>query len=87
MTRTAIFKQMNPKRIYWGPRIKMRFIGDRLIRAIGVDGRLVHPEEGKTAQRLADKDLELKGGGLDSAWGFGPDHYQLSLEVKLPKKG
>lgn len=73
---TAIFKQMNPKRII-GRAINE--LHETVIRAIGVD-EIIHPEE-ETAQRLA-KRLELKG-VLDSL--EISDDYNI-VEVKLPKR-
>lgn len=73
---TAIFKQMNPKRII-GRAINQ--LHETVIRAIGVD-EIIHPEE-ETAQRLA-KRLELKG-VLDSL--EISDDYNI-VEVKLPKR-
>jgi trk system potassium uptake protein TrkA len=71
---TAIFKQMNVKRII-GRAINS--VQETVIRAIGVD-EIIHPEE-ETAQRLA-KRLELKG-VLDSL--EISDDYNI-VEVKLP---
>ncbi len=73
---TAIFKQLNPKRII-GRAINE--LHETVIRAIGVD-EIIHPEE-ETAQRLA-KRLELKG-VLDSL--EISDDYNI-VEVKLPKR-
>ena len=73
---TAIFKQMNPKRII-GRAINQ--LHETVIRAIGVD-EIIHPEE-ETAQRLA-KRLELTG-VLDSL--EISDDYNI-VEVKLPKR-
>jgi trk system potassium uptake protein TrkA len=73
---TAIFKQMNVKRII-GRAINS--VQETVIRAIGVD-EIIHPEE-ETAQRLA-KRLELKG-VLDSL--EISDDYNI-VEVKLPTR-
>jgi trk system potassium uptake protein TrkA len=73
---TAIFKQMNAKRII-GRAINA--VQETVIRAIGVD-EIIHPEE-ETAQRLATR-LELKG-VLDSL--EISDDYNI-VEVKLPKR-
>lgn len=73
---TAIFKQMNAKRII-GRAINS--VQETVIRAIGVD-EIIHPEE-ETAMRLA-KRLELKG-VLDSL--EISDDYNI-VEVKLPKR-
>lgn len=73
---TAIFKQMNAKRII-GRAINS--VHETVIRAIGVD-EIIHPEE-ETAMRLA-KRLELKG-VLDSL--EISDDYNI-VEVKLPKR-
>lgn len=73
---TAIFKQMNPKRII-GRAINA--LHETVIRAIGVD-EIIHPEE-ETAQRLATR-LELKG-VLDSL--EISEDYNI-VEVKLPKR-
>ncbi len=73
---TAIFKQMNVKRII-GRAINS--VQETVIRAIGVD-EIIHPEE-ETAQRLATR-LELKG-VLDSLQIS--DDYNI-VEVKLPKR-
>lgn len=73
---TAIFKQMNAKRII-GRAINS--VQETVIRAIGVD-EIIHPEE-ETAQRLATR-LELKG-VLDSL--EISDDYNI-VEVKLPKR-
>jgi trk system potassium uptake protein TrkA len=73
---TAIFKQMNAKRII-GRAINT--VQETVIRAIGVD-EIIHPEE-ETAMRLA-KRLELKG-VLDSL--EISDDYNI-VEVKLPKR-
>jgi trk system potassium uptake protein TrkA len=73
---TAIFKQINPKRII-GRAINA--LHETVIRAIGVD-EIIHPEE-ETAQRLATR-LELKG-VLDSL--EISDDYNI-VEVKLPTR-
>lgn len=73
---TAIFKQINAKRII-GRAINA--VQETVIRAIGVD-EIIHPEE-ETAQRLATR-LELKGvvDSLEIS-----DDYNI-VEVKLPKR-
>jgi len=73
---TAIFKQLNPKRIIARA---INNLHETVIQAIGVD-EIIHPEE-ETADRLA-KRLQMKG-VLDSL--EISDEYNI-VEVKIPKR-